>query len=256
MTASTLITIDPDVYAVLAGASITGNALALTGQLDRKLYERTNKVLEALGGKWNRKAKAHLFDGDPAVLVAEALEQGGVQDEVKQYQFYPTPEPVVNLMLDYLDLRTMSGKGRVLEPSAGQGAIAQRLRGWFDSVDVCELNPKMAAALGAQGFRVVATDFLAYEPDFSYDVIAANPPFTRGQDIDHAAHMLDLLCSGGRLGCILSAGATFRQDKRTTAFHQRLKAECDTYEIYTLPAGSFASSGTMVNAVLLIATKA
>lgn len=53
-----------DVLAVLSRAETNGQALLLQGQLDRKMYERTNKILEAAGGKWNKKAKAHLFDGD------------------------------------------------------------------------------------------------------------------------------------------------------------------------------------------------
>lgn len=60
-----------DVLDVLKAASTNGNALAINGQLDRSLYARTNKVLEACGGQWNRKAKAHLFEGD----AGDALEQ-------------------------------------------------------------------------------------------------------------------------------------------------------------------------------------
>lgn len=63
--------IENDVLTVLARAQTDGNALRLVGQLDRKLYERVNKVLEAAGGKWNRKAKAHLYEGG----AAEAMEQ-------------------------------------------------------------------------------------------------------------------------------------------------------------------------------------
>ena len=37
-------------------------------QLDRNDYVKVNKALEALGGKWNRKAKAHLFDEDPPYI--------------------------------------------------------------------------------------------------------------------------------------------------------------------------------------------
>ncbi len=52
--------VEDDVLAVLSRAETNGNALVLIGQLDRLMYERTNKVLEAAGGKWNRKAKAHM----------------------------------------------------------------------------------------------------------------------------------------------------------------------------------------------------
>ena len=43
--------VDNAVLAVLSVAATEGNQLFLTGQLDRKLYEKTNKVLEAAGGE-------------------------------------------------------------------------------------------------------------------------------------------------------------------------------------------------------------
>ena len=33
------------------------------GQLDRKTYSAVNKCLEAIGGKWSRKEKGHIFEG-------------------------------------------------------------------------------------------------------------------------------------------------------------------------------------------------
>ena len=39
--------VDNAVLAVLSVAATEGNQLFLTGQLDRKLYEKTNKVLDA-----------------------------------------------------------------------------------------------------------------------------------------------------------------------------------------------------------------
>ena len=54
--------IDDDVLAVLSRSTVVGSSLVIPDQLDRKLYVKTNKVLEAAGGKWNRKARAHVFD--------------------------------------------------------------------------------------------------------------------------------------------------------------------------------------------------
>ena len=49
--------VDSEVLSVLSRATTNGTALTLVGQLDRKLYERTNKVPEAAGGKWDRRAR-------------------------------------------------------------------------------------------------------------------------------------------------------------------------------------------------------
>ena len=43
------------------------------GQLDRKVYEQVDKVLRALGGKWNRSARGHLFALDAQAALVEAL---------------------------------------------------------------------------------------------------------------------------------------------------------------------------------------
>ena len=61
--------ISNEVLAVLSNAAMDGKNLKLTGQLDRALYVATNKVLELAGGKWNRKAQGHIFEG-PETTVA------------------------------------------------------------------------------------------------------------------------------------------------------------------------------------------
>ena len=61
---------------ILAAAEVDGLTLRLTGQLSRTDYVAANKVIEALGGKWNRKAAAHLFTVDPAAKLAEFLGGG------------------------------------------------------------------------------------------------------------------------------------------------------------------------------------
>lgn len=62
----------PDVEAVIDGADILGNKLFLPDTLDRKLYQAVNKALESAGGRWNKKAQAHLFKGDPRPFLGLA----------------------------------------------------------------------------------------------------------------------------------------------------------------------------------------
>ena len=65
--------IPENVLNVLGECRADGNLLYLPSvQLDRKTYTEVNKVLENMGGKWNRKAKAHVFAEDDD--VAEMLE--------------------------------------------------------------------------------------------------------------------------------------------------------------------------------------
>lgn len=251
---SPTIQLDTDVLAVLTEAHIEGRVLKLVGQLPRPLYVKVDKALNALGGKWNRKAGGHLFEDDPACVVAEALVEGSVTDPIKLYQFYRTPDAIARQLVALAQIGDLH---RTLEPSAGDGAILDALQEGRDGeVDACEINPKMHAdLLRRPGVSVVGTDFLTYTPGQAYDRIVANPPFAKQQDIIHANHMLDLLKPGGRLVVILSAGVLFREDRRTKEFRRRLEQECPGHEFMPLPTGAFKESGTMVNAVVLAASK-
>jgi hypothetical protein len=71
------------VLKVLDAGQYDGSKFVLVGQLDRKLYTDTNKVLEAAGGKWNRSAKAHVFDGE-AIEVLEPIILTGAYSRTKQ----------------------------------------------------------------------------------------------------------------------------------------------------------------------------
>lgn len=65
-----------NVLDALAEASIEGNALTFKQEYDRKLYEETKKVLEAIGGRWDRHEKAFLFPGDAAEAVGKIIQSG------------------------------------------------------------------------------------------------------------------------------------------------------------------------------------
>lgn len=234
--------VSQDVLNVLDQAETEGNRLVLTGQLDRKLYEQTNKVLEAAGGKWNRKAKAHVFDGD----AAEAIEQVLLAGEITTHQdfgYFPTPEPVVRRLMELADVELGSS---VLEPSAGTGAIAQYLAE-VATVDCVELRQdyadKLLKTLG--GARVIHVgDFLSLVPRPVYDRVVMNPPFSKQQDIKHVLHALKFLKPGGRLVSVMSAGVTFRQNRLAADFRQLIGDRGGTIE--PNPEGAFKESGTLV----------
>jgi hypothetical protein len=251
--------INTDALTVLERCTVDGNKLFLpAGQLDRKLYEAVNKALVAMGGKWNTKDKAHLFAEDPTELLEQALLTGEVLDVKHELQYFPTPTTLAERMLELAFPDGCAGRvlGKVLEPSAGEGAIAQVLYRAGYRVTVCERHPSFRLILDAMGCTLLPeTDFLLVPSDPYYDAVVANPPFSRQQDIDHVSHMLDMLAPGGRLVTIMSAGVTFRTNKKTTDFLARLHTVCRDVEIERLPEGTFKSAGTLVNTVLVTATK-
>jgi predicted RNA methylase len=242
--------VDNDVLTVLARATTEGDALTLVGHLDRKLYERTNKVLEAGGGKWNKKAKAHLFDGGAAEAMEQIIQTGEVtlvRTIQQDYGYFPTPAPVVARLIELAELEPGLA---VLEPSAGQGAIANRLWDSKVSVNCWELLPKNAAVLREAGHRVVEGDFLTVPPEPVYDRVVMNPPFAKQADIHHVNHALKFLKPGGRLVSVMSAGVVFRDNKLTTDFRDMVAARGGSIE--ALEEGAFKASGTMVRTVIVV----
>ena len=246
--------IDKDAMVVLEECRVEGTSVFLPANLDRKLYEQVNKALMAMGGKWNRSVKAHVFGDDPSELMEQALETGEITDIKKEIQYFPTPETVVDVMLQ--ELRKFADVKRVLEPSAGEGAIATRLEGAGYKVEVCEMHMPFRAKLAASGFKVLPEiDFLAVKANGVYDAVVANPPFSKQQDVDHVSHMLDMVKPGGVVVAVMSAGVEFRDNKKTNMFREKLNSMCGSHEIVNLPDGAFKASGTMVSTVLLVAER-
>ena len=240
--------VSADVLSVLSAAEVEGPHLVLTGQLDRKLYERTNKVLEAAGGKWNRKAKAHIFDGDASDRIDQIILSGSVIIPKDEFNFFPTPAELAERVVAAAGVRPGD---LILEPSAGLGAIATAAIGAGGIVDCYELMPANAEALRQiSGIRSVCeADFLLVEPKPIYSAVTMNPPFAKQADIRHVVHAHRFLCPGGTLTAVLSAGVLYRQDRLAKSFRD-LVDECGGH-IEPLPEGSFKSSGTMVNTVLV-----
>lgn len=239
--------VDNEVLAVLDRAHTDGNSLFLVGQLDRRLYERTNKVLEAAGGKWNRKAKAHIFDGG----AADAMEQIILTGEItvpQDFGFFPTPAPVVERLIELADIAPGM---TALEPSAGTGNIVAGLHAAGAVVDAIELLDKNIAALKTQGLATLigTGDFLETPVQPLYDRVVMNPPFERQADIKHVAHALRFLKPDGLLVSVMSASVTFRDNKLTADFRALIRERGG--DIEALPEGSFKSSGTGVNTVIV-----
>ncbi|MFG3127444.1 methyltransferase [Streptomyces tendae] len=242
-----------DVLQVLDRAETDGPRLVLTGTLDRKLYLNTAKVLEAAGGKWNRKAKAHLFDGNAADVIEAVILTGEITSTKQQFGYFPTPAPIVQQLIDLADIQPGM---RVLEPSAGRGAIALAAVRAGAVVDCVEIQTDHADALVAHRERnitVITGDFLVTDPRPVYDRVVMNPPFAKDADLIHVKHAWEALKPGGRLVSVMSAGVTFRQTNRAVAFRSRLDALGGT--VHPLPDNSFKESGTGVNTVIAVLPK-
>lgn len=243
----------PDhVLAMLEEMAPQGNTLPMhPRKLDRKDYESLNKVLLALGGQWKGgRTKAHMFPPgtDVNTLIDTVLATGRYEDP-KDADFVETPMSLAHQMVD----RARVKKGcNVFEPSAGLGRIARAARSAGGIVECVELSQSRAKKLEQDGFTVVCADFLTIAPPdepLGFDAIPMNPPFSKQQDIDHVRHAYRFLRPGGRLVSVMSAGVTFRQNKKTVEFREWVdKLGGDIEE---LPDGTFKEEGTLVRAVLV-----
>ena len=248
--------IPDDVRAILARATVTGNVLVLPEQLDRETYLRVAKALTVARGKWDRKAKGHVFPFDPRELMADAVETGSVVDARKTLQFFETPDELAGRMCK---LAQIAPGNRVLEPSAGFGRIVRHLiahDALVDAVEIDETNCNTLRELQRHydGVTVCREDFQTFhDVDATrFDAVVMNPPFRDNLDIRHIRLAWDMLRPGGRLVAICSEGPFFRQDQAAVAFREWL----DTIDACTekLPPETFRESGTGVATRLIVAT--
>ena len=234
--------ISNDVANVLANSRIDGDKLFLPeGQLDRKLYVAVNKVLENIKGKCNRKEKAHVFSTTHADIVEEILLTGEYVDEKKEFQFFETPTSLAEHLVDLADIQPDES---ILEPSAGQARIASML----GDCDCVELNQDNRNYLKSMGYNIVGEDFMKIGDELRYDVIVANPPFSKQQDIDHVNKMIDLV--NRRVVSVMSASVMYRDNKKTVSFRERIENLGGTIEM--LPSNTFAESGTNVSTCVVV----
>ncbi len=231
--------ISNEVGNVLGNSRIEGDKLYLPGeQLERKLYMSVNKVLTAIKGKWSRKEQCHVFNTDIQEILDQILLTGEYTDEKKEYQFFETPILLAHNMVEMAEIN----RGEtVLEPSAGKGGIASLI----DNCDCIELNESNRKYLIENGFNVVHDDFLTF--DKQYDVIIANPPFSKQQDIDHVTHMIKL--AKKKVVSVMSSSIMFRTNKKTVEFRELVSSLGGTIEL--LPEKTFAESGTNVNTCIV-----
>jgi len=158
-------------------------------------------------------------------------------------QLFPTPANVAKQLIDLADIQPGD---RVLEPSAGTGAILAELTQTTDKggpVPVAiEINPSLVQML-RQRFPLVSVqcaDFLSWEPDEPFTVIVMNPPFAGASDIRHIQHARKMLAPGGKLVAVCAAGP-----------RQRAAFESEGNWI-DLPAGTFKEQGTNVNTAIVV----
>lgn len=260
------ISISPEVKAVLERSSVWGNVVRLPdGNLERPLYAAVDKVLKALGGKWERRAGGHVFAAGIGAELTEALARGVAIDRKKTIELFETPEEIAAMMAtrvaQHFEEHNISYP-RILEPEAGRGRlIAAMWRSWQEPVDAMiaiDIDAANCEFLREQGdcSLIICTDFLTADAAQYGDVDAVlmNPPFGRNADIAHVTRAFEhWLAPGGILVAVMSPHWTFAQDAASRAFRSLMDSVGGEYQ--RLPSGSFKAEGTGVETVVVTMRK-
>lgn len=206
---------------------------------DKHLTSAVVDILTLIGGVKHSDGYFE-FDYDPTDVINDIVNSGCVPD-FKSHQYYPTPK---NLAEKAVELAELKSDDSILEPSAGQGGIADVINiGKLTCVEVSKLQCKI---LEEKGYNVIHNDFLKWvESDgehLFYDKIIMNPPFSEGRWKAHLEAAFTKLKTNGKLIAILPS---------STYNKQLLKGI--NHEYYGPFDNEF--SGTSVSVVIVILTK-
>lgn len=186
-------------------------------------------------------------EAPPAPDKVKEMERAMIGRRKDGLDFFPTPADQADEMVQSAGIEEGM---TVLEPSAGMGHIADRIREAGHEPDVVELSGDRRELLEAKGYNVVGSDFMDMTtentPDGKgYDRIVMNPPFSDRRDMLHVQHAYGLLKPGGRLVAIMGEGVFFGSDKKAGEFREWLESVGGTDE--KLDEGSFQDASLPVN---------
>jgi len=151
----------------------------------------------------------------------------------KDLQYYPTPQAVVDQVLDWAHVR----EGElVLEPSCGCGRIMDAVRKKGAKVWGVEFDNGRAQECREKGHKVTVGNFLEQPDVAQFDAVIMNPPFAGKHYQKHIRHAMKFLKPRGELTAILPATAMYDH-----GFVKEIGAQWRD-----LPVASFAESGTNV----------
>lgn len=138
-------------------------------------------------------------------MSAQILRNG--YPSVKDHQFYPTPQIIVDRLMGEIGTRIESDEITVLEPSAGYGALVQGFTNSFKIVTAIEVDPFLCSVLAAKGMNEIHNiDFLRYKAEQKFDLILMNPPYSDRRLEKHFSHALTFMADGGELYIIAPSG--------------------------------------------------
>ncbi|ARV77127.1 hypothetical protein SKUL_28 [Pseudomonas phage Skulduggery] len=173
------------------------------------------------------------------------------RDQREGADYYATPEPVGLKKVQWADIQTGD---RVLEPSAGHGAIA---RFFPQQTDVTMIEPSydlsQRAGLANGSAKVINDTFESHHITNKYEAIVMNPPFGSGGKtaIEHLEKAGRHLAEGGRIVATIPRGGM--ADRRLDAFFAGDSSRnLHTVADIQMPGVAFERAGTGVATRVLV----
>lgn len=208
------------------------------------------------GGKAaDKRASNEISEFDKAKTYYFAQQKNSKsRDSREGVDYYATPEPVGMKMVEWANIKPGD---KVLEPSAGHGAIARFFPAQSDVTMVePSLNLSQRAALANGGARIVNGRFEDLNRTNKYDAIVMNPPYGMGGKTayEHLDKAMQHLRDGGRIVALVPRGGM--ADQRFAQFMQ-LANENDIHLVadIAMPRSTFERAGTQVNTRVLVLEK-
>lgn len=194
------------------------------------------------------------------VLTPEQEQQIKLKEALKEVHkmnipgFFPTPDDVIDKMIEYACIEDGT---RILEPSAGIGNICDIISKRYPTCELtcCEQQYSLSAILKLKGYNVVSNDIFDMVKIYEFNRILMNPPFEKGQDVDHVMHCFKkFLKYDGILVSIMSAGVLSNTNSKYVEFREFVAQNGGEFiQLGQAFKNAFNSTGTSV--IILKLTK-
>jgi len=191
------------------------NAVQVSCSMSKHLTDAVKRVLRACGGTPLKRESSNVYQFSYdwyTDIRMHIVSTGQIPDSVS-HQYYPTPDKVAKELVSHLDIKDQD---LVLEPSAGQGALAEAIDKPHQlcCIEVSELHCDILRSKEVAS-EVINEDFLLWSESSSrlFDKIIMNPPFTDGRSVAHASAALKHLKRGGALVALVSKGAASKLEE-------------------------------------------
>jgi hypothetical protein len=189
------------------------------------------------------RAKTHYFGQQ---------KKSGRRDQREGTDYFATPEPIGLKLVEFIRPRA---NDRMLEPSAGHGAIARYLPETTTNTIIEPSNELLSRAqLRTPNAKPLQQRFEDLNIVNKFDGIVMNPPFGSGGKtaVDHLAKAVTHLRNGGRVAAIIPTGPA--ADKKFDKWYEDVEGVYMVADIQ-LPQVTFKRAGTGVMTRIVVLEK-